>query len=169
MSSHSRCGLEPSRPTYACLVGDHTSTTGDDLLEATALSLRERGPHRPRGSVPRRARSLPTAWVSGGVHPVDIVVHDRDSARILLEYAVPLFAAEVVSSPVWAIRLQPPAGEGWIVGLLTLVERWLESARLPCAKVVCGGRSYLIRTSPDISRPSTVTDITGTPMPARRV
>ncbi len=52
------------------------------------------------------------------------------------------------------------------MGLLTLIERWLESARLPCAKVVCGGRSYLIRTSPDISRPSTVTDITGTPMPA---
>ena len=137
------------------------------MLEATALPLRERGPRRPRGSVPRRARtSLPTAWVSGGVHPLDIVVHDRDSARILLEYAAPLFAAEVVPGPVWAIRLQPPAGEGWIAALLALIERWLESARLPCAKVLCGDRSYLIRTSPDISRPSTVTDITGTPMPA---
>jgi len=110
--------------------------------------------------------SLPTAWVSGGVHPVDIVVHDRDSARILLEYAVPLFAAEMVFGPVWAIRLQPPAGEGWIVGLLALVERWLESARLPCATVLCGGRSYLIRTSPGLSRPSVITDITGTPVAA---
>ena len=138
------------------------------MLKQTALPLRERGPHGPRGSAPRMARtSLPTAWVSGGVHPVDIVVHDRDSARILLEYAAPLFAAEVVHGPVWAIRLQPPAGEGWIVGLLALIERWLESARLPCAKVLCRGRSYLIRTSPDISRPSTITDITGTPMPAR--
>jgi hypothetical protein len=158
--------LEPLGPTRAFLVGDHASTTGDDMLEATAVSLRERGPHRPRGSGPRRARSLPTAWESGGVHPVDIVVHDQDSARILLEYAVPLFAAEMVPGPVWAIRLQPPAGEGWIVGLLALIERWLESARLPCAKVLCGGRSYLIRTSPDIFRLSTVTDITGTPMPA---
>jgi len=137
------------------------------MLEATALPLRERGPRRPRGSVPSMARtSLPTAWVSGGVHPVDIVVHDRESARILLEYAVPLFDAEVVAGSAWAVRLQPPAGEGWIVGLLALIDRWLESARLPCAKVLCGGRSYLIRTSPDISRPSRVTDITGTAMPA---
>ena len=138
------------------------------MLKATAPPLRERGAHGPCGSVPRMARtSLPTAWVSGGDDPVDIVVHDRDSARILLEYAVPLFAAEVVPGPDWAIRLQPSAGEGWIVGLLALIERWLESARLPCAKVLCRGRTYLIRTSPDISRPSTITDITGTPMPAR--
>ena len=46
------------------------------------------------------------------------------------------------------------------MALLALVERWLESAQLPCAKVLCGGRSYLIRTSPDIGRSSTVTDIT---------
>jgi len=137
------------------------------MPEATALPLRERGLRGPRGSGPRRARtSLPTAWMSGGARPVDIVVHDRDSARILLEYAVPLFAAEMVFGPVWAIRLQPPAGEGWIVGLLTLVERWLESARLPCATVLCGGRSYLIRTSPGLSRPSVITDITGTPVAA---
>jgi hypothetical protein len=138
------------------------------MLEATPPPLRERGPHRLRGSLPRMARtSLPTARVFGGVHPVDIVVHDRDSARILLDYAVPLFAAEVVSGPVWAIRLQPPAGEGWIVALLTLIERWLESAQLPCAKVLCGGRSYLIRTSPDIGRSSTVTDITSSSVLAR--
>ncbi len=131
------------------------------MLEATELPLRERGPHRPRGSGPHPERtSLPTSWVYGSVHPVDIVVHDRDSARILLDYAVPLFAAEVVPGPVWAIRLQPPAGEGWIVALLRLIERWLESAHLPCAKVLCCGRSYLIRTSPDIGRSSTVTDIT---------
>jgi hypothetical protein len=104
--------------------------------------------------------------MSGGARPVDIVVHDGDSARILLEYALPLFAAEMVLGPVWAIRLQPPGGEGWIVGLLTLVERWLESARLPCAKVLCGGRSYLICTSPGLSRPSAITDITGTPVAA---
>ena len=31
--------------------------------------------------------------------------------------------------------------------LLSLVERWLESAELPCANVLYGGRSYMIRTS----------------------
>src|SRR4029077_20341650 len=107
-------GTDRGRP-YVRLVGDDAPTTGDDMIEATAPRLRERGPQGPHGSVRRMARtSLPTAWVSGDVYPVDIVVHDRDSARILLEYAAPLFAAEVVSGPVWAIRLQPPAGEGWI-------------------------------------------------------
>jgi hypothetical protein len=27
-------------------------------------------------------------------------------------------------------------------------ERWLESARLPCAKLLYGGRNYLIRADP---------------------
>jgi len=58
--------------------------------------------------------------------------------------------------------LQPPKERGWILELLSLIERWLESARLPCAKVLYRGRSYLIRTSPDLAGPSTVTDITST-------
>ncbi len=110
--------------------------------------------------------SLPAAWSSRGVHEVEIVVNDLDSTRILLEYAAPLFSAEVVSGSAWTVRLQRPGEGGWIQELQSLIERWLESARLPCAKVLCGGRSYLVRTSPDISRPGRVTDITGTPMPA---
>jgi len=114
----------------------------------------------------RPGLSLPAAWSSRGVHEVEIVVHDLDSTRILLEYAAPLFSAEVVSGSAWTVRLQRPGEGGWIQELQSLIERWLESARLPCAKVLCGGRSYLIRTSSDISRPGRVTDITGTPMPA---
>ncbi|MGE5274095.1 MAG: hypothetical protein ACM3QU_10130 [Verrucomicrobiota bacterium] len=97
------------------------------------------------------------------MRPVEIVVHDRDSTRILLEYAAPLFPAEVVCGSAWTVRLQPPTEGSWIPELLSLILHWLESARLPCVKVLYGGRSYLIRTSPDIARPSTVTDITSTP------
>jgi hypothetical protein len=97
------------------------------------------------------------------MQPVEIVVHDRDSARILLECAAPLFPAEVVSGSAWTVRLQPPTEGSWISELLPLILRWLESARLPCAKVLYGGRSYLIRTCPDIGRASAVTDITNTP------
>ena len=134
------------------------------MIQAPAPPFLERS---RRGFAARGAGpSLPAAWSSRGVHEVEIVVNDMDSTRILLEYAAPLFSAEVVSGSAWTVRLQRPGEGGWIQELQSLIERWLESARLPCAKVLCGGRSYLVRTSPDISRPGRVTDITGTPMPA---
>jgi hypothetical protein len=34
-----------------------------------------------------------------------------------------------------------------VVVLLSLVERWLKSVPLPCAKLLCDDRSYLIRAS----------------------
>jgi len=118
-----------------------------------------------RGFVARGAGpSLPAAWSSRSVREVEIVVHDLDSTRILLEYAAPLFSVEVVSGSAWTVRLQRPGEGGWIQELQSLIERWLESARLPCAKVLCAGRSYLIRTSPAHSWASTVTDITGAPL-----
>jgi hypothetical protein len=148
-------------PTHARLVGDNPSTAGDDMAQAPAPPFLERD---TRGSVPRGQRpGPPTAWSSESVHPVEIVVHDRDSTRILLEYAAPMFPAEVVSGSAWTVRLQPPVEGSWIPELLTLIQRWLECARLPCAKVLYAGRSYLIRTSPDIARSSTVTDITSAP------
>jgi hypothetical protein len=143
------------------MVGDHASTTGGDMTEAPAPPLLE---HRKHRSVPRVARiGPPTAWNSESMQPVEIVVHDPDSTRILLEYAAPLFPAEVVSGSAWTVRLQPSTKGAWIPELLSLILRWLESARLPCAKVLYGGRSYLIRISPDIARPSTVTEITNAP------
>ena len=77
---------------------------------------------------------------------------------LLLEYAAPLFPAEIVSGSAWVVRLQPPTGGGWVLELLSLVERWLESARLPCAKVLYGGRSYLIRNSLEVTRFRTATE-----------
>jgi hypothetical protein len=63
-----------------------------------------------------------------------------------------LFQAEIVSGSAWIVRLQSPTGGGWALEFLSLVERWLESAPLPCAKVLCGGRSYLIRASTDVAQ-----------------
>jgi hypothetical protein len=103
-------------------------------------------------------------WVSESAKPVEIVVNDQYCTKILLDCAAPLFPAEIVSGSSWVVRLRPPAGGRWVPELLSLVERWLEAARLPCAKVLYDGRSYLIRTSPDITQSSTLTDITSVTM-----
>jgi hypothetical protein len=83
---------------------------------------------------------------------IEIVAPDRYCTALLLECAAPLFPAEIVSGSGWIVRLQPPAGGGWVLELLALIERWLESARLPCAKVLYGGRSYLVRASTDLTQ-----------------
>ena len=98
----------------------------------------------------------PTAWDAGSARPpVEIVAPDRYCTTVLLEYAGPLFSAEIVPGDGWIVRLQPPAETGWVLELLSLVERWLEYVRLPCVKVLYGGRSYLIRTSTDIAQLTT--------------
>ena len=85
--------------------------------------------------------------------PVEIFAPDRHSTDLLLEYAAPLFPAEIAPGAVWIVRLQPPAtGEGWVVQLLTILRRWLEAARLPWANVVYDGRSYLFRASSDVAQ-----------------
>jgi hypothetical protein len=124
---------------------------GEDMTEAPALPLLEHG--GKRGSARRTARPiLPTAWNSESGQPVDVVAHDPYCTDLLLEYAAPLFPAEIVSGSEWVVRLQPPTGRGWVLELLSLVERWLESARLPCANVLYGGRTYLIRAEITRSR-----------------
>jgi hypothetical protein len=101
-----------------------------------------RTPARPARASPR------SAWTSEGLHRIEVVAPDPECAALLLEYASPLFPAELVSGSALIVRLQPPpTGPGWVIELLSLVERWLESARLPCANVLYGGRSYLIRAS----------------------
>jgi hypothetical protein len=95
----------------------------------------------------RGRKHPPAAWRSPQVRPIEIVAPDQLSTALLLEYAAPVFPAELVSGTSWIVRLQPPpSGGGWVLDLLAIVERWLESARLPCANVVYGGRSYMIRT-----------------------
>jgi hypothetical protein len=83
---------------------------------------------------------------------IEIVAPDRECTDLLLEYAGTLFPAEIVEGSDWVVRLQAPSGGGWVFELLSVVERWLESAQLPCAKVVYGGRSYLIRAPGDSSQ-----------------
>lgn len=112
-------------------------------------TLSHRPTARPERPTPR------TAWSSEGLHRVEIVAPDPECAALLLEYASPLFPTELVTGPELILRLQPPPAEaGWVIELLMLVERWLESARLPCARLLYGGRSYLIRSSPH--RPQTI-------------
>lgn len=79
------------------------------------------------------------------VGPIEVVAPDSYCSTLLLEQAHPFFPAEIVSGSAWIVRLQPPSGRGWVLELLALVERWLDSVPLPCAKVLYGGRSYLIR------------------------
>jgi hypothetical protein len=93
--------------------------------------------------------------------PIEIIAPDRYCTTVLLEHAAPLFPAEVVygvealdgadlvDRSAWIVRLEPPAERDWALELLSLVERWLESCRLPCVKVLYCGRSYLIRASTD--------------------
>lgn len=123
-----------------------------------------------RSSASRRTRpSRPTAWSFEGVGAVEIVVPDRHCAVLLLEYAAPLFTAELVSEPGWIVRLHPPPTRGeWVIELLALVERWLESAPLPCAKVIHDGRSYLFRSSTGAAIATVASASAPASAPARR-
>ena len=117
------------------------------MIEAPALPLVE---HLP---VVRPARPNPRgAWSSEGLHRVEIVAPDSERAALLVEYASPLFPAEIVRGRGLTVRLQPPIGTGWAIELLSLVDRWLGVARLPRAKVLYGGRSYLIRAPLDVTK-----------------
>jgi hypothetical protein len=92
------------------------------------------------------APAAPATLTFDGVEAVEIVTPDRQCATLLLGYAAPMFPAELVSGPPWLVRFQPPPNGGeWVIDLLTVVERWLASAPIPCAKMRRGGRNYLIR------------------------
>jgi len=100
-----------------------------------------------RGGTRRRAPH------GASVKTVEIFAPDRHSTDLLLEYAAPLFPAEIAPGFVWIVRLQPPTtGEGWVDQLLTILRRWLEAARLPWASVVYDGRSFLFRASSDVAQ-----------------
>jgi len=99
----------------------------------------------------RRARKRSSAH-GESAEPVEVFVRSRYFADLLLEYAAPPFSAEIAPGLVWIVRVQPPAQAGWAIDLLALVQRWLESARLPWATVLYGGRSCLIRPSTDIAQ-----------------
>jgi hypothetical protein len=116
------------------------------MAEAPALPfLRRLGRRRPQ-------RTKPTVPSSERAYPIEVVAPDEYCTSLLVEYAAPYFPAKIVSDSGWIVRLQPPAGGAWVLELLALVDRWLEAARLPCAKVLYGGRSYLIRAPLDVAQ-----------------
>jgi len=122
------------------------------MSAAPARSLLTRTPRRRGAARPKRP-SPRTAWSSEGLHRVEIVAPDPECAALLLEYVSPHFRAKLISGPKLLLRLEPPSTEpGWMIELLTLVERWLESVPLPCASVLYGGRSYLIRSSTHVAQ-----------------
>jgi hypothetical protein len=133
------------------VVGDHAPTAGEDVKQVTSSPSAERA--GTRSPAPGRAPpSATSTWNTERTEPIEIVAPDRFCATLLLEYAAPLFAAEIVAGPAWIVRLQPPAGGAWVLELLVIVERWLESAPLPCATVHYGGRDYLIRASTQVAQ-----------------
>ena len=152
MSSPRHAGWSCKRPTPCSVAGESQPTIGADMSAAPAPSSRKRALRRPPTT--RSERPIPrTASSSEGLHRVEIVAPDPECAALLLEYASPLFPTELITGPELIVRLQPPPAEpGWVIELLTLVERWLESAPLPCANLLYGGRSYLIRSSTRLSQ-----------------
>lgn len=81
-----------------------------------------------------------------GVEAVEIVAPDDYCATLLLDYAGSMFPAKLVPGPARIVRFQPPpTGGDWVTDLLAVVERWLVSAPIPCARMRRGGHSYLIR------------------------
>ena len=121
------------------------------MTEAHALPL-TKPRQRQLGDI-SAAAAVP--WEFDGVEAVEIVTPDEYCAGLLVEQAAPLFTATIVSGSGWIVRFEePPRGGNWVVDLLALVERWLTSVPLPCAKASRGGRSYLIR-DPAIGQPAT--------------
>jgi hypothetical protein len=106
--------------------------------------------HRLTGGSARR--SARPAWSFDGLHRVEIVAPEEECAALLLAYVSPIFPAELVVGAATIVRLEPPSDPGWVIELLAVVERWLEAAALPCAKLLYGGRSYLIRSSTHVAQ-----------------
>jgi hypothetical protein len=119
----------------------------DEMTEAPALPFLERvGSNRTAAGSARvsRFRALGFDGVESGRN----VAPDLYSAALLVGYAAPSFLSQIVPGSSWIVRFEPstPGGE-WVVELLSLVERWLRSVPLPCAKALHDDRCYLIRAS----------------------
>ena len=103
------------------------------------MEVRRRAPQGSRG-LPRRASRVTESA------RVDIVAPDRFCAGLLVELIGSTCPFELVGTgPGWVVRLQQRSGMAWEADLLLLVQRWLEACPLPCARIVCGGRRYLLR------------------------
>jgi hypothetical protein len=120
------------------------------MIEAPTLpSLMGKERHRPTRPIP------PTAWTPSSDQPVEVIASTPAHAALLLEYAAPLFPVQLVAESELIVRLQPITGPAWVLELLALLDRWLASTRLPCARVRYHGRSYLIRAPIDAANLTT--------------
>jgi hypothetical protein len=132
--------LEQAADPLVVVGDDGSTTTGGDMVTALARPFRSRGSHQ-------------LAAGAAAVKPIEIFAPDRSSTELLLEVADPMYRAEIAPGCVWIVRLQPPpTGGGWALGVLSLVQHWLERTRLPFASVRYDGRSYLIRPSTDVAQ-----------------
>ncbi|MGZ4360562.1 MAG: hypothetical protein ACXVZW_12390 [Gaiellaceae bacterium] len=109
---------------------------------------------RRRGTASSPRRPIPPqGWGQSSVQAVEIFAPDRPLSDLLIEFAAPLFRAEIVPGCVWIVRVQPPSADtGWVLELLSLLERWLHAVNLPWVTVVYDGRSYLIRAAAHATR-----------------
>jgi hypothetical protein len=114
------------------------------VTETQVLQLAEVGEARVRATPPNAGDN---AERPEHARTIEIVAPDRSSTSLLMEHAAPWFEAEIVLGSECTIRLRPPAEGIWVFELIALVEGWLEAARLGCAKLSYGQRSYLIRAS----------------------
>ena len=106
-------------------------------------------------ALPSRGHGSMRAHTADGAsaEAVEIFAPDRASTELLLAYSAPPSPAEIAPGSVWIVSLQPPAGgAGWALELLSLVQRWLEAARLPWANLLYDSRSYLIRPSTQVAQ-----------------
>lgn len=124
------------------------------MTAAPRLTVLERG-HSAGPFLTAGAPSQPDARTFGKVNTVEIVAPDQYCATLLLDHAAPLFPAEIVPGPGWIVRFQPPpTSRDWVTELLTLIEAWLPTAPLPCAKVRHGDHEYLIRAPSNFDPPA---------------
>lgn len=120
------------------------------MIEAPTLpSLDGKVRHRPARPTP------PSPWTYRSDQPVEVIASTPTHAALLLEYASPLFPAQVVAESELIVRLQPITGPVWVLELLALLDRWLASTRLPCVRMRYGGRSYIIRAPIDAAKLTT--------------
>ena len=117
------------------------------MSEAPVLPFVKPRTRRPPPTACAPRSNARAARTSERDEPLEVVRPDRYCADRLLEFAAPIVPAEPGAALV--VRLQPPLatrGGWWVLKVLSLLDRWLESVPLPCAKVLYGGQSYLIRS-----------------------
>jgi len=120
------------------------------MSEAPVLPFVRPGIKRPSPAACAPRSNARAAWSPERVPPLEVVTPDRYCAELLMEFAAPIVASELVPGAGLIVRLQPPLaarGGWWVLEVLSILDRWLESVPLPCAKVLYGGHTYLIRSS----------------------